>query len=460
MEGAELGEVRKEEIRRAVEVQREFFAAGGPQEIRMRLEALGRLENGLMKRREEVLAALERDLGKPEMESFLSEYYFVLQEIRLVMKRLRKWLKRRRVGSPFYFRPCRSWVVREAFGVVLVIAPWNYPIQLSLAPLISAVAAGNTVILKPSEMAPASGALLGELLGECFAEGHVRVIHGGKEVVEELLERAVDFVFFTGSTEVGRIVAERAARDLTPVVLELGGKCPCVVEGSADLGMAARRILTGKLFNGGQTCFAPDFVAVAEEVREELVEELRRELERRPWEDEMARIVNGKHYERLLGLTEGKEIRKGEDRRDELHMAPRILVNAAWDGAAMGEEVFGPILPVVSYSGSEDLVEKLRKFSTPLAFYIFSRSDEFIEGLLGKVRSGSVCINDTMKQACNLELPFGGAGASGHGRYRGRAGVEMFTMERAVTKRYFVKDLFEVLPPRGRKVEMMKRWMR
>jgi len=460
MEEKALGKERKNEIGQAVEAQREFFSTGGTRDIGMRLKALDRLEEGLMKRREEVIAALKSDLGKPEIESFLSEYYFVLQEIRLVRKKLRKWLRDRRVGSPFYFWPCRSKVVREAFGVVLIIAPWNYPVQLSLAPLISAVAAGNTVILKPSEMAPASDSLLAELLSECFQENHVRLIPGGKPVAEELLSRAFDFVFFTGSTEVGRIVAEKAARHLTPVVLELGGKCPCVVDESADLEIAARRILTGKFFNGGQTCFAPDFVAVAESVRHELVRELERMLSENPWEQEMARIVNEKHYDRLLALTGEDAITKGSDRREDLHLAPRILPNSGWEDQAMKEEIFGPILPVVTFIGEDDLARRLRKFSSPLALYVFSKSDDFIEGLLAKVKSGSVCINDTMKQACSLELPFGGVGGSGQGRYRGRAGVETFTLTRAVTKRYFVKDPFEAIPPREKQGKLMKRWMK
>lgn len=424
-----------------------------------RLEALDKLEKGVKARREEILGALADDLEKPEIESFLAEYWFVLQEIRLVRKKLKKWLKPRKVGSPFWFWPCRSQVELEPFGRVLVIAPWNYPVQLALAPLISAVAAGNSVVLKPSEMAPACGGLLADLLNDCFPPEQVTVRQGGREVAEELLDASFDFIFFTGSTEVGRSVAEKAGRTLTPTVLELGGKCPCVVDATADLEIAARRILIGKFFNGGQTCFAPDFVAVEESVREKLVAEMERLLMELPWEDEISRIINRKHYERILGLVSGREIRKGEDDAGSLRIAPRILPEADWCDAAMGEEIFGPVLPVVGFTGNADLIAKLRKYGSPLAFYLFSRDRNFIDTMKGAVRSGSVCLNDTMKQSSSLDLPFGGVGESGSGRYRGRRGVETFCYERAVMKRYFWKDIFELLPPRDKMLGVLKRWL-
>ncbi len=424
-----------------------------------RLKALAKLEEGIKARREEIIAALAADLGKPEVEAFLAEYFFVLQEIRLVRRKLKKWLKPRKVKSPIWFWPCRSRVELDAYGRVLVISPWNYPIQLALAPVVSAVAAGNSVVLKPSEMTPTCSALLEEILSECFSSEVVKVVLGGKELAEELLEEDFDFIFFTGSTEVGRIVAEKAARKLTPTVLELGGKCPCLVDATADIQIAAKRILIGKFFNAGQTCFAPDFVAVEKSVHRELVDKMKVLLMELPWEEDLSRVINERHFDRVLGLVSGEEIRKGEDDRESLKMAPRILPEAGWDDAVMKEEVFGPLLPVVTFEKEEELLSRLREYGSPLALYLFSRDSRFIEKMKGELRSGSVAINDTMKQACSLELPFGGVGESGSGRYRGKKGVEAFCYERAVMKRYFVHDLFEMLPPREGMARFLKKWL-
>jgi aldehyde dehydrogenase (NAD+) len=445
---------------RNLEGQRAFFAGGGTRPLETRTSALQRLEEAIIDRRHAMLEALAEDLGKPEIEAFLSEYHFLLEELRLVRRSLGKWLKPRRTGSPFYFLPCRSFVVRQPHGAALVMAPWNYPVQLSLSPLIAAVAAGNTVVLKPSELAPASARFLADLIGQCFPPEHVAVVTGGPEVSAGLLELAFDFVFFTGSTEVGRIVARKAAQRLTPCVLELGGKCPCVVDRGADIPITARRILAGKLFNAGQTCFAPDFVAAHDEIRDALIRELANLLERLPWEEEMAKIINQHHYQRLEKLVKHDDIRKGDDDPEARHMAPRIQAAAGWDHPAMREEIFGPILPVVGFADREQLIKCLRALPSPLALYCFSRNEEFIRTLMESVPSGSVCINDTMKQATNLALPFGGAGESGHGRYRGRAGFEAFSHQRAVTRRYFTRDPFELLPPRDKKARFLTKWLR
>lgn len=448
-----------EPVSRVLAGQRAFFQKGGTRDLDTRISALERLESALADRQQEMLDALAGDLGKPEFEAFLAEHVFVLQEIRLIRKSLKKWLKPRRAGGSVYFFPSSNHVRFEPFGAALVISPWNYPIQLALSPLVSAIAAGNTVILKPSEMAPASGAFLSRLVKDCLPPEWATVVTGGKETSEALLEEHFDFIFFTGSTEVGRSIAGKAARHLTPCVLELGGKCPCVVNRDADLAITARRILSGKLFNAGQTCFSPDFVVVHVELRDELVKELTKLLQELPWEQEMARIVNERHFSRLQGLLRGDEIRKGEDDPAALHFAPRIVA-ADWDHPAMREEIFGPILPVMTFSTADDLVGRLREFPTPLALYAFSRDKAFTADLIARVPSGGVCINDTGKHAMNLKLPFGGAGASGHGCYRGRFGVESFSRQRAVTRRYFLPDPFEALPPRGKTAKFLRRWIR
>ena len=300
-------------LQEIVEEQREFFRSGATRGLEWRREKLSRLEAVLIEKREEILECLAADLGKPGMEAFLAEYYFLLEEIRLVRKKLKGWLNKKRVSSPFYFLPCRSWIERHPFGVVLIMAPWNYPFQLSLSPLLAAIAAGNTVVLKPSELASQSERLISEIVGEVFAGQGVAVVTGGVEVAKGLLGEKFDFIFFTGSTAVGREVAEIAGRTLTPSLLELGGKCPCVVGSSANLVKSARRLVAGKLMNAGQTCFAPDFVLVEACVEEEFRQCLRGVLEEVSWDAEMAGIISERHVERLQGLCVGSVEQFGED---------------------------------------------------------------------------------------------------------------------------------------------------
>ncbi len=450
-----------QEIDTLLEAQRGYFSSGKTRSLSARRESLNRLESVLVDRQDDLLAALNQDLGKPGVEAYLAEYYFLLQELRLIKKSLKKWLKPQRVSSPVYFQPCRTEIRREAFGVTLIIAPWNYPVQLALSPLIAAVAAGNTVVLKPSEMAMATEKLLVEIIESAFAKEHVAVVTGDASVAGELLERQFDFVFFTGSTGIGKIVAEKAAVNLTPTILELGGKCPCIVDASVDVEVAARRILAGKFFNGGQTCFAPDFVVVHESVKEALIAAFERVMASAPWNDEMAHIINDRHYDRLLKLLGGDEIKQGDDNRDELRLAPRILSQVSWDDEVMEEEIFGPILPVLEYSDPADLVQRLSVYGSPLALYLFSKDEGFQESMMESIRSGGVCINDTMKQGSQLHTPFGGVGDSGHGRYRGHAGVDALSYHRTVCKRAsWAPEIFELMPPYGDKLNWLKRFLR
>ena len=457
--------ISREFVEAAVNEQRIYFQTRSLRTLSVRLEALARLEKYIREERETLLEALREDLGKPPLEAFLAEYHFLLEELKLVRRSLKSWWKPKKVSSPAYFWPCSAQVQREAYGVVLVVAPWNYPIQLSLSPLIAAIAAGNTVILKPSEMAPASEAWLVRTIDECFSPEHVGVITGGRDVSEILLDQKFDFIFFTGSTRVGRIVAEKAAQNLTPCVLELGGKCPCIVDASADLKVAARRILLGKFFNAGQTCFAPDFVAVEASAKEGFVRECAELLNTVPWADEMANCIHEAQYQRLLGLLRGvaesEVITGGGDRPESYFLAPRILPNAKWTDSIMQEEVFGAILPVVTFIDENELIESLRQYGSPLACYVFSQRQEFVEQMMRSVVSGAVCVNDTMKQSSHLGLPFGGVGESGYGRYRGRAGVETMSYERSVLKRpTWAPQAMDLLPPYQKSYERLKKWMK
>lgn len=441
--------------------QKEFFAAGHTRSWLARKHALNRLEKVLVERRDHVMEALAEDLGKPAVEAYLAEYYFLLQELRLIRKNLKKWLKSRRVGSPPYFQPCSSYVRRDPYGVVFIIAPWNYPIQLSLSPLIAAVAAGNTVILKPSEMATASERLLVDIIAAVFDPEHVAVVTGDAAAVSDMLECDFDFVFFTGSTQVGKIVAQKSANQLTPHILELGGKCPCIVDSSADIRVAAKRILAGKFFNGGQTCFAPDFVAVSAEVKDELISAMQELLKAVPWNAEMARIINERHFCRLEKMLPQDCLVFGEDDIEGLRLAPRLVPDAQWDDDCMKEEIFGPILPVVTFKAEDDLLSRLSSYGSPLALYIFSTSHAMQNLLMRVIPSGGVCINDTMKQGSNLNIPFGGVGDSGYGRYRGKTGVEAFSFQRAVVNRpTWAPEMFELMPPYGDKIKMLKKFLR
>ena len=443
--------------------QRRYFAAGGTRSHDFRIEALLRLEKSLISHCDDILKALAVDLKKPSVEAYVAEYHFLLEELRLIKKSLKKWLKPKRVSSPFYLQPCRSELRREPFGVTLVIAPWNYPIQLAFSPIIAAVAAGNTVILKPSEISAASETLIAKIVAEVFPPEHVAVITGDSDVAAELLEEKFDYIFFTGSTAIGKIVAEKAALHLTPCVLELGGKCPAIVDKSADLKVAAMRILTGKFFNGGQTCFAPDFIVVHESAHEDLLAEIKKVISEVRWKGEMAHIINERHYTRLQKLLKSdySVIQQGDDNPGALQMAPRIMGGVSWNDEIMQDEIFGPILPVLQYQNDGELIECLKTYGSPLALYVFSKNNGFIENILSNIRSGGVCINDTMKQGAHLQLPFGGVGDSGYGRYRGKAGVCSLSYERAVVKKpIWSPGWFDPRPPYGDKIKWMKRFMR
>ncbi len=443
-----------------VDTQKQFFAAGKSRNLPHRLESLVKLELEIIRQGDALLAALASDLGKPALEAYVAEYHFVLTEIRLFRKKLARWARPQRVGNPFFILPARSEIRREAFGVALIAAPWNYPFQLSLSPLVAAVAAGNCVVLKPSELAPATARLLSRIVAAVFDPAHVTVVEGGPELGKELLAQPFDFWFYTGSERVGRLYAEAAAKTLTPVALELGGKCPCLVDKDVDLKLTAERILSGKFFNAGQTCIAPDFVLVPESLKADFLATAREILtasygEENP--DDLACMVSDSHYRRLKGLATPDEIRIGEDDPATRRLAPRLLPDAGWDSLAMQDEIFGPILPVIGYTSLDETLERLSRLPSPLALYVFSRNREVRERVAATIRSGSICFNDTLKQATNLSLPFGGVGPSGMGRYRGRAGFECFTYARSVTRRFFLRDLFATKPPYGKQLEQLRK---
>jgi len=447
-----------------LEAQQAYFRSGATRCPAFRKRRLRELAAEIEARSEDILAALEADLGKPELEAYVSEIHFTLAELRLFVSNLERWTRPRRVGNPFYFFPARSEVRLEPYGAALVASPWNYPFQLALSPLLSAVGAGNTVVLKPSEMAPATAALIAEIASTVFNPQHVAVVPGGAETGAALLRRPFDFFFYTGGERVGRLYAEAAARNLAPAVLELGGKCPCLVLEDAPIERSAERIVSGKFFNAGQTCFAPDYVLAPRSCHEALVEAIRARLEQcygGGLEGNLACIVNEAHYGRLLGISVGEGmLRVGENLPERRILAPVLLPQADWDHPAMLEEIFGPVLPILAYDSLEEVLEELEFFPAPLALYAFSRNNALLEEVAARVRSGSVCFNDVAKQATNLRLPFGGTGPSGMGRYRGKAGFDTFSQSRSFTKRRFWKDPFLVAPPYEGRLERLRRFLK
>lgn len=448
------------QVSEIIESQRAHFESGATRPIKFRLDALKKLLRGLEEREDPFLEALATDLGKPATEAWLAEVYFLRSELRTMIRKLGSWAKPRRVGHPIFLLPAKSEVRRESFGLSLIMAPWNYPLQLALSPAIGSIAAGNCVVIKPSEAAPATARVLKELIESTFRDDHVTVIEGGAETGAELLKHRFDHYFFTGGEKVGRLVAEAAARELAPCVLELGGKSPAIIDWSCDLDLAVDRLVAAKFFNAGQTCMAPDFVAVPDFRLHEFTAKLGDAIDRFYGSEhrELARVPNQDHWDRVMKLIPEHARQIGDDDPDSLLLAPRWAV-VDWEHPSMKEEIFGPFLPILPYPDREEFLQQLRQLPSPLALYLFSDSEGFIERMMDEFQSGSVCINDAMKQAINLDLPFGGIGPSGHGRYRGRTSFETFTWERSITRR-FKLDPFAARPPYGDLLEKLRKTLR
>jgi aldehyde dehydrogenase (NAD+) len=443
--------------------QKRYFAAGRTRSLAVRGAALRALRSALAAREADLLAALAEDLGKPAAEAYLSEVGLVIREIDYVLKRLSSWARPRRVRTPLLSRPGTSWIQPEPYGAVLVIAPWNYPVQLSLSPLVAALAAGNCAVLKPSELAPASSRALAGIIGETFDPGLVKAVEGGAETARALLEEKFDYIFYTGSLRVGRLVMAAAAKNLTPVTLELGGKNPCLVDRDVPVQTAGRRIAWGKFFNAGQTCVAPDYLLVHREVRERLLAALGEAIEEFYGTDpqtspDYGRIINRDHHRRLTRLLEGSrpEIGGGGDEA-ERYLAPTVVSLDSPDHPLMEEEIFGPILPVLAYRELEEALEIIARRPRPLALYLFTRDRKLRRRVLDETSSGTVCVNDTISQITNPELPFGGVGESGMGVYHGRAGFETFSHQKSVMARSFRFDLKLKYPPYRTSLKILRK---
>ena len=431
-----------ENISKKYEKQKKFFNSGTSKSIKYRINSLKKLKKNISLNENEIINALKSDLGKSETETFFSEIALIYIEINLALKNVKRWSKKRKVSSSLINFLSSDYIIPEPYGVTLNISPWNYPFQLSISPLIGAVAAGNTVILKPSEFSSKTSEIIKKIIEITFEKGHVDVILGGPEIGSKLLDLNWDYIFFTGSTNIGKIVAQKAAINLTPTTLELGGKNPCIVDETANLKVASKRIVFGKFLNCGQTCIAPDFILVHESVKKDFTEKIIERIKKIYNEDvenseNYSRIINKKHFSRLIKLLEkDKIIYGGKNNPNSNFIEPTLIDESDFSSSLMKEEIFGPILPVVSYSNKDELKKILNNYKDPLAFYIFSNDKKFSNELIKRYSFGGAAVNDTISQIVNHRLPFGGIRNSGLGSYHGKQSFKTFSFY----KPYIVKS--------------------
>lgn len=424
-----------------------YFSQNSTKPFAFRLQQLKKLQTAIEERQEQLAEALYKDLHKSPLESYMVEVGVILDELRYSIKHLKKWMHSQNVKTPLAHFWAKSFITPEPYGVVLIVSPWNYPFQLTLSPLIGAIAAGNCVVIKPSDDSPNMSKALYELIDSIFDKNYITVIEGGIKESEELLKQNFDYIFFTGSPAVGKIVMRSAAEHLTPVTLELGGKSPCIVEQSANLKITARRIAFGKLLNSGQTCVSPDYVLVDEKIKAEfikfLIAEIDSMLPTQKYRDEnLPSIVNQRHFTRLKNLLKKQKIvYGGKINVSKKIIEPTLVDEPAWEDALMQEEIFGPILPILSYRSLDGAVQKIKSQPKPLALYLFTTSAKIEKKILSEVSYGGGCINDTIVHLANPDLPFGGVGNSGMGNYRGKTTFETFSHYKSVLKKYNWPDV-------------------
>lgn len=416
-----------------------------------RKKHLESLKFSILHHEQDIYEALRQDLGRPKVETYLAEIYFTILGIDTVLQNLGCWTKPQKVKTNVHNFPARSWRLPSPKGVVLVISPWNYPFQLCLMPAIDALAAGNRVLLKPSEFSVATSALLKKIVNEAVPESIMQVHEGGKEVTQELLNLRLDHIFFTGGLSTAKIIAKKAAENLVPVTYELGGKNPCIVDADIDLETACKRIMIGKFFNAGQTCIAPDFILIDQKIKNAFIDTCKKILKDfyptlEDWNRDFAHAPYDRHYQHLLKMIPDDAWSLYEHDSSQMKIAPTLIVDAKWEDEIMQDEIFGPILPIISYKSIAEVKEKI-KHGSPLALYIFSNDKALQDELITTTKSGGVCINDCMKQFTNIHLPFGGIGNSGIGAYHAKAGFDTFTHYRSVMKRSFFFDKFNAYPP-------------
>lgn len=455
-----------------VKKQRKFFTAGKTKQYDFRIRQLNLLEKAIREYEPVLYRAFELDLRKSEFEVYSTEIGFVLNSIRETKKKLKKWMHPEKVKNPLFLAGSKSYVIHEPYGVMLIIGPFNYPFQLTIEPLAGAIATGNTAIIKPSELTPHVSAVIKEMLGKYFKEEYISVVEGEVEETTLLLSQRFDFIFFTGSPRVGKIVMEAAARNLTPVVLELGGKSPAIVTADANLKEAARKLVWGKFLNTGQTCVAPDYVLADSRIKDALLHEIKKEIHKfygnEPKKSkDYGRLVSDRHWQRLKKLMDesaGRVIVGGETAAKERYIAPTVYDRIAWEDSLMHEEIFGPILPVITYDThkfKEEVIVPIREREKPLALYLFTRNNFLKKQVLKSLSFGGGVVNDTILHLSNTNLPFGGVGNSGIGSYHGIHGFKTFSHQKSVVEKSRLVSLSTLYPPYSvKKLNMIKKILR
>jgi aldehyde dehydrogenase (NAD+) len=430
-----------EYITEIIDKQKLFFKSGKTKSLEYRISVLKALKLELISSEQLILNALYEDFKKSEFETYLSEYSMVIAQLNLAIKKLKKWAKPERVKSSLLLFPATSYIYKEPYGSVLIISPWNYPFILAFEPLIMAIAAGNTVILKPSELTPKTSKLTSAIIEKVCPKNFATSIEGGVDVATTLLNLRWDYIFFTGSVSVGKIIAKTAAKHLTPTTLELGGKSPCIIDETVILKNVAKRIVWGKFINGGQTCIAPDYLLVKENIKEKLIENLIEEIQQAystniKTSEDFPRIINKKNTKRLANmLTHETIIFGGEVDLENHYISPTLIDEPNLESAVMQEEIFGPLLPIIAYKKEKDIENIISQYEKPLAFYVFSKNKTFSENLIKTFSFGGGVINDTLMHFANHKLPFGGVGFSGMGSYHGKFGFDTFSHQKSIVKR-------------------------
>lgn len=421
------------------------------------------MKNIILASQSDIYSALEKDLGKCQIESYMTEVGITINEIDFMIKNIKRLSKYKRVKTPFIFLGGSSFIVPEPYGTVLIIGPWNYPFQLVMLPLAGAIAAGNCAVVKPSELSPNVSNVITQIINENFEKEYIVSVEGGVETSEQLLSQKFDYIFYTGSTNVGRIVMEAAAKNLTPVTLELGGKSPCIVDKETNLDNAAKRIMWGKLINCGQTCVAPDYLFVHKEIKDELIKRIISSIHELYGSDpinseQYSKIINERHFNRLVALINNQNIiYGGQHNIEELKISPTIIYPVSTDSKIMQDEIFGPILPIMEYEDLNEVIEFINDRPKPLALYFFSNNKSNVKKVISSTSSGGVCINDTINHITNAYLPFGGVGDSGIGNYHGVATFDTFSHKKSILKNQIAFDFKLKYPPYKVSVNLMKK---
>ena len=435
------------QIDELLESQRDYFRSGATLDVDFRVRMLKKLYAGVEKYRQEIAAALQADLGKSEFEGFMCETGLALTEISYMIRHTKGFAREKTVATPLAQFASRSYKKPSPYGNVLIMSPWNYPLLLTLDPLADAIAAGNTAIIKPSAYAPATGKVLEKLISECFEPRYAAVVLGGRQENACLLEKKFDLVFFTGSQAVGKEVLRHTAETLTPAVLELGGKSPCIVDSTAKLPLAAKRIVFGKFLNCGQTCVAPDYILCHSAVKDAMVREIRKEITRqfgeRPLENpDYGKIINRKHFDRVRSLIQPEKVTAGGE-YDEAgeRIAPTVLIDVRWEDPVMQEEIFGPVLPILTFDSFDEVYQRVGERAKPLALYIFSEDRARVREVTGRLNYGGGCVNDCVIHLATSEMGFGGVGESGMGAYHGKTGFDAFSHTKSIVDKKTWMDL-------------------